>query len=40
MARPAPGRPIGFHGLANGSTATAGGRRDALRRAREQGFIE
>ncbi len=33
-------RAVGFNGLANGSTNTAQGRRNALRRAREQGFIE
>ncbi|HEU4323966.1 MAG TPA: urease subunit beta [Roseiflexaceae bacterium] len=31
-------RAVGFNGLANGSTTTAQGRRNALRRAREQGF--
>jgi urease beta subunit len=33
-------RAIGFNNLADGSTATESGRRQALRRAREQGFIE
>ena len=32
-------RAVGFSGLANGSTATALGRRQALRRAAEQGFV-
>ena len=32
-------RAVGFSGLANGSTATEQGVRQALRRAREQGFI-
>lgn len=32
------GRAVGFNGLSNGSTSTAHGRRNALRRAREQGF--
>jgi urease beta subunit len=33
-------RALGFNGLTNGSTATEQGRRDSLRRAREQGFTE
>ena len=33
-------RAVGFNNLVGGSTATQGGARDALRRAREQGFIE
>ncbi|MFN8502371.1 urease subunit beta [Kouleothrix sp.] len=33
-------RALGFNRLAEGSTATEGGTRDALRRAREQGFTE
>src|SRR5215212_2028189 len=32
-------RAIGFNNLADGSTATQSGRRQALRRAREQGFV-
>jgi urease beta subunit len=34
------GRAVGFNNLVDGSTTTAGGVRDALRRAREQGFSE
>jgi len=34
------GRAVGFNNLVDGSTTTAGGVRDALRKAREQGFIE
>jgi urease beta subunit len=34
------GRAVGFNNLVDGSTTTAGGVRDALRRAREQGFID
>lgn len=33
-------RALGFNGLAEGSTTTTGGIRDALRRAREQGFVD
>lgn len=33
-------RAVGFNNLAGGSTTTEQGRRRALRRAREQGFIE
>ena len=33
-------RAVGFNNLAGGSTATEAGRRQALRAAREQGFIE
>ncbi len=33
-------RAVGFNNLVGGSTATQGGVRDALRKAREQGFIE
>lgn len=32
-------RAVGFSGLSNGSTVTTQGQRDALRRAREQGFV-
>lgn len=32
-------RAVGFNGLSNGSTSTTQGHRNALRRAREQGFI-
>jgi urease subunit beta len=32
-------RAVGFNNLVDGSTATAGGRQQALRRAREQGFL-
>ncbi len=34
------GRAVGFNNLVGGSTTTAGGVRDALRKAKEQGFIE
>ena len=33
-------RAVGFNNLADGSTTTAAGVRQALRRAREQGFVE
>ena len=33
-------RAVGFNGLSNGSTATAQGHRNAVRRAREQGFVQ
>jgi urease beta subunit len=33
-------RAVGFNALVNGSTTTTSGIRDALRRAREQGFTE
>ncbi len=33
-------RAVGFNNLADGSTATQGGVRDALRKAKEQGFSE
>ena len=33
-------RAVGFNGLADGSTATEAGARQALRRARERGFVE
>jgi urease subunit beta len=34
------GRAVGFNGLADGATSTEAGVRQALRRARERGFIE
>ena len=34
------GRAVGFNNLADGATATQNGVRAALRRAREQGFLE